>query len=132
MSAVAGFALMARVNKVVIAASKVVANGGLIAKTGTYNVALAAKEMSVPLVCVTGVFKLTPIYPHDLDGLNDLISPAQLLSNDGCAKVMPLNPALDYVPPELVDLFITNFGGHHPSYIYRLLVEYYCPEDYDF
>lgn len=41
------------------------------------------------------------------------------------------NNALDYVPPELISLFITNFGGHNPSYIYRLLAEYYHPDDYE-
>ena len=40
------------------------------------------------------------------------------------------NPARDYVPPELVSLFITNIGGNHASYIYRLLSEYYHQEDY--
>ena len=39
--------------------------------------------------------------------------------------VSVLNPTADYIPPELVSLFITNAGGHNPSYIYRLLAEYY-------
>ena len=41
-----------------------------------------------------------------------------------------VNPAYDYVPPELVSLLITNIGGNHPSYIYRLLAEYYHPGDH--
>jgi translation initiation factor 2B subunit (eIF-2B alpha/beta/delta family) len=28
-------------------------------------VALAAKELSVPVVCVTGLYKLSPVYRHD-------------------------------------------------------------------
>lgn len=28
-------------------------------------IALAAKELSVPVVCVTGLFKLAPVYRHD-------------------------------------------------------------------
>jgi translation initiation factor eIF-2B subunit beta len=28
-----------------------------------------------------------------------------------------------------VSLFITNAGGHNPSYIYRLLAEYYSMAD---
>lgn len=39
------------------------------------------------------------------------------------------NPAYDYVPPELVSLLITNQGPSHPSYIYRLIAEYYHQED---
>jgi translation initiation factor eIF-2B subunit beta len=41
-----------------------------------------------------------------------------------------LNPAFDYVPPELVTLFITNSRGLQPSYVYRILAEYFSPEDY--
>ena len=41
-----------------------------------------------------------------------------------------VNPAYDYVPPELVSLLITNIGANHPSYIYRLLAEYYHQEDH--
>ena len=33
--------------------------------------------------------------------------------------------------PELVALLITNIGGNHASYIYRLLAEYYHQEDTD-
>jgi hypothetical protein len=40
------------------------------------------------------------------------------------------NPFFDYISPELVSLFITNLGGHPPSYIYRLLGENYNVEDY--
>ena len=36
----------------------------------------------------------------------------------------------DYVPPELVSLLVTDIGGHIPSYVYRLLAEYYSREDY--
>lgn len=35
------------------------------------------------------------------------------------------NPAFDYIPPELISLFITDAGGYTPSYVYRLLTEYY-------
>eukprot|EP01047_Picozoa_sp_COSAG01_P040186 COSAG01_NODE_3365_length_6192_cov_3.999179_6_plen_134_part_00 len=42
-----------------------------------------------------------------------------------------LNPRFDYCPPELIDLSITNFGAHSPSYVYRMLAEYYNPEDHD-
>ena len=38
----------------------------------------------------------------------------------------------DYIPPELISLYITDhddFGGLNPSYVYRLLSEYYDPDD---
>jgi translation initiation factor 2B subunit (eIF-2B alpha/beta/delta family) len=40
------------------------------------------------------------------------------------------SPMFDYVPPELVSLFVTDTGGFTPSYVYRLLAEYYSREDY--
>lgn len=109
-----------------------IANGGLIAPCGGHMAALAAKELSVPVVCVTGLFKLSPVYRHDQDAFNDLKSPSALLEYSEVAA-MPhvdvLNPAYDYVPPELVDLYITNTGGHQTSYVYRLLGEYYDARD---
>ncbi|CAI5747332.1 unnamed protein product [Peronospora destructor] len=125
------FALMARVNKVVVPAVAVVANGGLIAQSGLQNIALAAKKCSVPVVCVAGLIKLSPLYAHDLDVLSELLSPSSIYSyEDTVDNLEVLNPAYDYVPPECVRIFITNTGAHQPSYIYRLLAEYYSPQDY--
>jgi hypothetical protein len=49
------FALMARVNKVLVGAQAVLATGGIIAQSGSRLVALAAKHHRVPFVVVTGV-----------------------------------------------------------------------------
>ena len=47
------------------------------------------------------------------------------------ARVDVANPAFDYIPPGLVDLYITNTGAHQPSYIYRLIADSYHPDDRD-
>ena len=44
------FAMMARVNKVIIGTHSVMANGGLKAVCGTHTLALAAKHYSVPVI----------------------------------------------------------------------------------
>ena len=75
--------------------------------------------------------------------MNDLKSPAELLPFDAIADSLPSegqpgvgpdlhvpNPRLDYVPPTLISLYLTDTGGHCPSYVYRLLTEYYSPEDH--
>ena len=36
----------------------------------------------------------------------------------------------DYVAPELISLFVTDTGGYTPSYVYRLLAEYYSSQDW--
>ena len=68
----AAFALMPRVDKVFLPTHAVMANGGLIAPSGGHMLALAAQEHSVPVVCITGLFKLCPLYPHNLDAFNEL------------------------------------------------------------
>ncbi len=39
------------------------------------------------------------------------------------------SPAFDYIAPELISLFVTDTGGYTPSYVYRLLAEYYSSQD---
>ncbi|KAL2478229.1 NagB/RpiA/CoA transferase-like superfamily protein [Forsythia ovata] len=136
------FAMISRVNMVIVGAHAVMANGGVIAPVGLNMVALAAQRHAVPFVVLAGVHKLCPLYPHNPEVLlNELKSPSELLDfgefsdclDFGCGSGSPLlhvvNPAFDYVPPNLVSLFITDTGGHNPSYMYRLLTDYYSPDD---
>jgi len=125
------FALMARVNKVLIGARAIMANGGVLSESGTNMVATAAKQHSVPLVCVTGLYKLCPLYPFNQDSFNDLVSPGTILpfADVPVGDVEVIAPAFDYVSPDKVSLFVTDAGAHQPSYIYRLLAEFYSPLD---
>jgi translation initiation factor eIF-2B subunit beta len=91
-----------------------------------------------------GLYKLSPMFPHD---------PQVTFSNHGCpstfasrklkshtlrevdgeyveADLLLPCPSVDYVEPGLIDLLITDTGGYTPSYVYRLLSEYYSREDY--
>lgn len=65
--------------------------------------------------------QLCPLYPHNPEVLlNELKSPAELLdfgefsdcldfeSSSGSPLLDVVNPAFDYVPPNLVSLFITD------------------------
>ncbi|KNC55118.1 translation initiation factor eIF-2B subunit beta [Thecamonas trahens ATCC 50062] len=129
------FAMMATVSKVIVPAHAVMANGGIIGLTGCNSLALAAKRYSVPFVVVTGFHKLVPHFPHDVDEHNMHHSPETVLhfeESDIVDAVTVYNPVFDYVPPDHVDLFVSNFerGVHNPSYIYRLLAEFYSPEDH--
>ena len=56
------FAIMSRVNKVIIGTSAILANGGLKAIAGCRTVALAAKHYSVPLYVCASMIKLSPVY----------------------------------------------------------------------
>ncbi|XP_030752440.1 translation initiation factor eIF-2B subunit beta [Sitophilus oryzae] len=130
------FAMISRVNKVIIGTHTVLANGALRATSGIYVVALAAKHYSIPVMVLSHMYKLTPLYlgSNDHDSFNICASPASVIPysfgsvlNSADIK----NPMFDHVPPELVTLFITHQGGNAPSYIYRLLSEMYHPDDYE-
>lgn len=135
------FAMISRVNMVMVGAHAVMANGGVIAPVGLHMVALAAHRHAVPFVVLAASHKLCPLYPHNPEVLlNDLKSPSELLDlgdlsdcidgGTGGTRLRVVNPAFDYVPPQLVSLFVTDTGGHNPSYMYRLIAEYYTPDDY--
>lgn len=129
------FAMMPRVNKVIIGTHSVMANGGLKASCGTHAIALAAKHYSVPLIVCASVMKLTPQYlcSEDQEAFNKFLSPEKVIefqSGGILRNVELVNPVFDYVPPDLVPLFVFNIGGNAPSYVYRLLSELYHPEDY--
>jgi translation initiation factor eIF-2B subunit beta len=51
------------------------ANGGLIAGSGTHLIAAAAKYHHIPVVVCTGLFKLSPLQPYDEDSFNLCIRP---------------------------------------------------------
>lgn len=72
--------MMSRVNKVVVGTNAVLANGGLLALSGGRVLAEAAKFYSVPFVVISGMYKLSPIYPSGKDFINDMSSPGRLMS----------------------------------------------------
>jgi translation initiation factor eIF-2B subunit beta len=148
------FAMMSRVNKVVVSAHAILADGGVMAPVGTRLVALAAKRYSVPFVVLVGIYKLSPLFPHE-PGVTfnefkdpslilpyqdqavlaaDLVAAASIGENDSDGEGTYLqvhNPSYDYIPPELISLFVTDHGhGFMPSYVYRMLSEYYDRVDY--
>ncbi|KAL0946753.1 hypothetical protein HGRIS_012930 [Hohenbuehelia grisea] len=127
------FAVMSRVNKVIIGAHAILANGGMFAVTGSQLAATAARAHSTPVVVCAGQFKFTPMWNlyHEYAAL-DFGDPSAVLGfeeGDLVDKVDVVNPYYDYVQPELIDVYITNYGDHPPSAIYRLIKETYYDED---
>ena len=105
------FAIMSRVNKVILGTHSVLANGGLVAAVGTRTIASAAKVHKTPVVVLSGVYKLSPVYPFDTDELiehGDASKVVPFEDGDFVDKIDVMNPLYDYVPADLVDLYITN------------------------
>ncbi|XP_032800621.1 translation initiation factor eIF2B subunit beta [Petromyzon marinus] len=128
------FAMMSRVNKVILGTHTVLANGGLKAVNGAQTLALAAKHYSTPVIVCAHMYKLSPQFPNEHDAFHKFVSPQEVLpfsEGEILSKVSVYCPVFDYVPPELITLFISNIGGNAPSYIYRLMSELYHPDDHD-
>lgn len=126
------FALMSRINKVILAPHTVLANGSLIAAAGASVIAQAAKEHHVPVVVLSGVYKLSPVYPFDSAELLEQGDPGKVVGfNEGqfIEGVDVVNPLYDHVGAESVDLYVTNLGGCAPSYLYRIVGDHYDMED---
>ncbi|CAO0793987.1 unnamed protein product [Mucor circinelloides] len=105
------FAAMPRVNKVVLGSHAVLANGGLVAVTGSHLLAAAAKHHSTPVLVCTALYKLSPLFAYDSDTFNVTVSPHNVFQfQEGSItdKVTVSNPYYDYVQPGLVSLFIHN------------------------
>ncbi|KAG4423045.1 hypothetical protein IFR04_003821 [Cadophora malorum] len=129
------FAFMKKVSKVILATHAVIANGGLIAAAGARIIAKAARAHSTPVIVVSGVYKLSPEYPFEFESLIEYGDPGCIVDYDDGPLVDKLevdNPVYDYVPPDLVDLYITNLGAHAPSYLYRIVADHYKTEDINF
>ncbi|PFX32201.1 translation initiation factor eIF-2B subunit beta-like [Stylophora pistillata] len=129
------FAIMSRVNKVIIGTHAVMADGGLRSIVGSHALALAAKHHSVPLIVCAAMYKLTPQYivAYDQDSCNKFVVPHEVMKfSEGniLSKIDVHNPVFDYIPPDLVNLCISNIGGYSPSYVYRLVSELYHADDY--
>ena len=62
------------------------------------------------------------MYPFDPMKLNELLAPQTILSleeGDNYDCLEAIAPAFDYVPPDMISLYLTNQGGFTPNYIYR-------------
>ena len=108
------YALMSRVNKVILGAHAVLANGGIFGISGSLLTAAAARAHATPVVICAGQYKFTPLWNlyHDYDAV-DFGDPAEVLPVQDAGRidldqVDVINPFYDYVKPELVDVLITN------------------------
>jgi ribose 1,5-bisphosphate isomerase len=104
---------MQDVDKVLVGADAITANGALVNKIGTSMVALAAHEARVKVFVAAETYKFSPetmigelVRIEERDQA-EVISPEER-RQIGSIKV--LNPSFDVTPPEFIDLIITERG----------------------
>ena len=129
------FAMISRVNKVILDAHVVLANGDLVSAAGARQIAKAASLHRTPVVVLSGVYKFSPVHPFDTDEFLEVGDPSKIVpyeEGDFMDNIEVDNPLFDYVPAGLLDLYVTNLGGHTPSYLYRIIEDHYRSEDVEF
>ncbi|CAI4629504.1 CNT_collapsed_G0038060.mRNA.1.CDS.1 [Saccharomyces cerevisiae] len=121
------FALMSRVGKVIIGTKAVFVNGGTISSnSGVSSVCECAREFRTPVFAVAGLYKLSPLYPFDVEKFVEFGGSQRILPRmDPRKRLDAVNQITDYVPPENIDIYITNVGGFNPSFIYRIAWDNY-------
>ncbi|GMM51322.1 translation initiation factor eIF2B subunit beta [Starmerella bacillaris] len=126
------FAVMAKVSKVVISARAVLANGGCIASSGVAMACHAAKQFTKPVLSIAGSYKLSPIYPFDVESLIEVGNSSKVIDFSDAElmdKLEVINPLYDYISPELIDIVISSDGGASPNFVYRLILDNYSEHD---
>lgn len=104
-------AYMSRVDKVILGARAIVANGGVVTDAGAAAVARAAKEQGNAVIVLSGVYKLSPENPFDEESLIEWADPSTYVNfSDGqmVSGVEIRSAITELVPPELIDTYITN------------------------
>eukprot|EP00095_Tigriopus_kingsejongensis_P006818 maker-scaffold82_size396747-snap-gene-1.15 protein:Tk06818 transcript:maker-scaffold82_size396747-snap-gene-1.15-mRNA-1 annotation:"translation initiation factor eif-2b subunit delta-like isoform 1" len=111
--------MMPEVTKVFLGAHAVLANGSVMSRVGTSQVALVAKGFNVPVLVCCETYKFSERVQTDSFVFNELGDPDDLVST-GCASNTPLadwrdfdsltllNLTYDVTPPSLVDAIISE------------------------
>ena len=120
--------VMREVDKVVVGADTVTANGAVINKVGTSLIALAAHEARVRFYVATETYKFSPatvlgeLVTIEERGPEEVV-PLDLLTSHPNLKVR--NPAFDVTPPDYIDAIITERGVIPPKAAAVILLEDY-------
>jgi ribose 1,5-bisphosphate isomerase len=113
------------IDKVIVGADSIAANGAVVNKIGTSQMALAAHESRVLFFVAAESYKF---HPGTLVGRLVEIEerdPTEIVDPKRFPGIKIRNPSFDVTPPEYVDLIITERGIIPPSAAYTLLEEHF-------
>ena len=107
--------LMARgqVDRVVVGADRIAANGDVANKVGTYPLAVLADRHGVPFYVAAPLSTIDPATP---DGARDPDRGARPRRGASARRRRRFNPAFDVTPAELVTAIVTEAGVLEPPY----------------
>jgi methylthioribose-1-phosphate isomerase len=115
-----------QVQKVLFGADRVAANGDVANKIGTYMLALAARDNSVPVYAVVPTSTIDLSLPNGDEIVIEERSPEEILHlKINGVQVTPeraaaRNPAFDVTPHRLLDAIVTENGVIYPPFVENL------------
>jgi ribose 1,5-bisphosphate isomerase len=115
--------IMKEVDKVVVGADSIAANGAVVNKIGTSQIALIAHEARVLFYVAAETYKF---HPGTLVGQLVEIEerdPSEVVDVRRFPGLKVRNPSFDVTPPEYVDLIITERGIIPPSAAFTIIRE---------
>jgi ribose 1,5-bisphosphate isomerase len=118
---------MKEVDKVVVGADAIAANGALVNKIGTSQLALAAHEARKSFMVAAETFKFSPSTiignPIEIEERSpDEIVDSKVISD--LSHVQVRNPAFDFTPAEYIDMIVTDVGIIPPAMAYTVIKEH--------
>ncbi len=116
---------MKEVDCIVVGADTITANGALVNKIGTSQIALSAKEAKVPFMVAAETYKFSPkTLFGELVTIEEReaseVAPEEILKLKG---VNVRNPAFDVTPRDYIDVIITEMGAIPPEMAYLVIKE---------
>ncbi|MEM1930959.1 MAG: hypothetical protein QW780_01125 [Sulfolobales archaeon] len=126
--------VMKGVDKVIVSAEAIAANGAVVNKVGTSALALAAKEARVRVYVVSGLYKFgTETLFGELVTIEEIEKPDFIIPSERIGELAPFigrnlhvrTPLYDVTPPEYIDAIVTERGLIAPQaaiYLARELV----------
>ncbi|KAK6638920.1 hypothetical protein RUM43_007190 [Polyplax serrata] len=113
--------VMPEVTKILLGAHALLANGYVMSRVGSSQIALLAKTYNVPVLVCCETHKFSERVQTDSFVYNELANPDDLTSNKGCLSkelskwktiqsLTPLNLMYDVTPPDLVSAVVTELA----------------------
>ena len=118
---------MKEVDVVIVGADSIAANGALINKIGTSQLALAAHEARKSFMVAAETYKFSPsTIMGELVEIEERSSEEVIDSDilEGMPNVRVFNPAFDFTPPQYIDVMITDAGAIAPGMAYNIIREH--------
>ncbi len=112
-----------KVDKVIVGGDAVYANGDLVNKIGTSQIALCARELDVDFIAAVESIKFSSYSIMGALAEIEERDRQEIIAEGELPNVRVLNPAFDVTHAEFIDTIITEYGIIPPQGVYHILEE---------